>query len=305
LPFKRITAVFMAILLGSVLLTGCTTKNPEDNSDNQPVENGQEQPADNGDKNKKMTMQVYFTHDNQGKAEAVPVAREVHLESDDPAEIAKRALELLQAGPTEEEKKQGLSNNLPGAQLLDLIVQRPHVILNFSREFEQFGGTYRLDAVLKQLTMTMSAIPGIKSVVLLVEGERVGTEERPFTGEGSMFGDLTMDPGCEQAVVLGPADTLDLFIAVIPDVEKMWALMGPQAREIYKEPNNIEYTAFNEGLGSWKNYRVAEERIEGDIAVVTIRGDQKLEGERQPDAAYNAYMVRENGYWKWDFPPVN
>lgn len=305
MSLKKIAIVFMTVLLGTALLAGCTTgKEPEDRpGSGQAVDQGQEQPVENAEQVEKTALQVYFTPDNDGP-QAVPVTREVALESDDPAEMAKKALELLQAGPTEEEKKQGLTNNLPEAELLDLTVQRPHAILNFSGEFEQIGGTYRVEAITRQLTMTMSAIPGIKSVVLLVDGERVGTGEHPYTGEGMLFDDLTMDPGGEQAVALGPADALDLFVAVIPDVGKMWALMGPNARGVYGSSGNIEYTAFSEGLGSWKNYRVTEEKIEGEIAVVTIKGDQELEGEKQPDAAYTAYMVRENGQWKWDFPPA-
>ncbi|KJS77902.1 MAG: hypothetical protein JL56_02055 [Desulfotomaculum sp. BICA1-6] len=299
---KKITLIFMAVLLSAALLTGCAAKDPKDT--NPPAGNGQEQPTNNDENKNKTALEIYFTRDNQGKIEAVPVTREVVLESEDPTAIAKKALELLNEGPSNTEKEQGLVNSLPDAKLLDLTVERPHVMLNFSQEFEQFGGTARLHAVLEQLTWTMSSVPGIKSVVLMIEGERVGTEERPFTGEGSLFKNLTMDPAAETIATLSPADTLDLFIAVIPDIEKMWALMGANARGVYESSGNIEYTAFSEGLGSWKNYQVTEEKIEGDMAIVTIKGDQVLEGEEQPDAAYTAYMVRENGQWKWDFPPA-
>ena len=299
---KKITLVFTAILLSAALLTGCTTKDPKDT--NPPAGNGHEQPVNNDENKDKTAFQIYFTRDNQGKIEAVPVTREVDLESEDPAMIAKKTLELLNEGPSDTEKEQGLVNSLPDAKLLDLTVERPHVMLNFSQEFEQFGGTARLDAVLKQLTWAMSSVPGIKSVILSIEGERVGTEARPFTGEGALFTNMTIDPAAENAATLGPADTLDLFIAVIPDIEKMWALMGANARGVYQSSGNIEYTAFSEGLGSWKDYQVTEEKIEGDMAIVTIKGDQVLEGEEQPDATYTAYMVRENGQWKWDFPPA-
>ena len=299
---KKISLVLLAFLISTTLLTGCNTKDPQDTTPQ--TGNGQEQPGNNDENKTKTALQIYFTRDNQGKIEAMPVTREVVLESEDTAVLAKKALELLNEGPSNTEKEQGLVNSLPQARLIDLTVERPHVMLNFSHEFEQFGGTARLHAVLEQLTRTMSSVPGIKSVVLMIDGERVGTKERPFTGEGSLFTNLTIDPDAETTATLGPADTLDLFIAVIPDAEKMWALMGPNARGVYQSPGKIEYTAFSEGLGSWKNYQVAEEKIEADMAVVTIKGDQVLEGEEQPDAVYTAYMVRENGQWKWDFPPA-
>ena len=307
MPVTRMTPVFLAVLLGITLLAGCSTGDgtKEKPAGGQPVNKGPEQPADNDHPNETITMQIYFARDNQGKLELVPVTREAVPAGEGSAGVVRKALELLQTGPTEDEKEKGLHNNLPDAELLDLHVQRPHVALDFSREFEQVGGTYRVTAMVDQLAYTMSAIPGIKSVDLLVEGQRVGTGERPFTGEGLLFGYLTIDPAGETAASLGPADTLDLFIAAIPDVDKMWSLMGPQAREIYKEPGGIEYTAFHEGLGNWKDYQVTEEKIENDIAVVTINGDQVLEGVEQPDATYTAYLVREEGRWKWDFPPTN
>ncbi|MFA7467212.1 MAG: GerMN domain-containing protein [Desulfotomaculaceae bacterium] len=300
---KKITFVCLVFLLSAAILAGCTTKDPQDKTAIPPADNGQEQPADNDENKDKTALQIFFTRDNQGKIETVPVTREVVLDSEDTSVIAAKALELLYGGPSNNEKEQGLVNSLPEAKLLELTLERPHVILNFSKEFEQFGGTSRLHAVLEQLTWTMSSVPGIKSVILMIEGERVGTEKQPFTGEGALFNDLTIDPAAETAATLGPADTLDLFIAVIPEVEKMWALMGPNAKGVYGSAGNIEYTAFSEGLGSWKSYQVTEEKIEGDIAIVTIKGDQELEGQKQPNAVYTAYMVRENGQWKWDFPP--
>ena len=279
MPVTRMTSAFLAVLLGITLLTGCSTGDgaKEKPTGGQPVSKGPEQPADNDHQKETTTMHIYFARDNQGKIEVVPVTREAVPAGEGPAGAVRKALELLQAGPTDDEKKKGLSNHLPDAELLDLHVQRPHVALDFSREFEQVGGTYRVNALV----------------------------ERPFTGEGLLFGYLTIDPAGETAASLGPADTLDLFIAAVPDVNKMWALMGRQAREIYEEPDGIEYAAFHEGLGSWKDYQVTEEKMEGDIAVVTINGDQVLEGVEQPDATYTAYMVREEGRWKWDFPPAN
>ncbi len=293
--FKKSPLVIVVILISAVLLAGCGNKN-ENNGEQS---TGGQEPVQ---KAEKTSLQVFFTRDNQGEIEAVPVTREISINAEDTVAVAQKTLELLYAGPTESEKKQGLVNNLPDAELLNLRVERPHVILDFSREFEQFGGTSRLFAILDQLTRTMSAIPGIKSVVLMVEGERIGTEEHPFTGEGALFEDLTIDPAVDSMKDLSPADTLDLFIAVIPNIDKMWALMGPNAREVYGDAVSIEHSAFAEGLGSWRDYRVIEENIEGDIAVVTITGDQVLEGKEQPGAVYTAFMVRENGQWKWDFP---
>lgn len=305
MSLQRKVLLLLVFILGTMLLAGCATKsnNGDPGNDGRPADQGQEQPANN-DNEQKTALQIYFVRDNQGPV-AVPVTREVALAGDDPAEMAKKAVELLQTGSTAEEKEQGLFSNLPEAELLEVTVQRPYITLNFSEEFAQVGGTYRVSAIVEQLAYTMSAIPGIKAVILQVEGRQVGTEENPFTGEGLLFDKLTINPAGEETASLGPADALDLFIAVIPDTEKMWAMMGPRAREIYKQPSDIEYAAFSEGLGSWRDYEVTEEKIEGDMALVTIRGDQVLEGMEQPDATYTAYMVKENGRWKWDFPPAD
>lgn len=281
-------------------MTGCTNKNPSSSGDNN---NNHNQSVEDG---KKVVLDIYFTRDNNGQFEPVRVTREINVENDNPAYRAQKALEYLGKGPTAAEKEQGLHNSIPDAQLLNINVQRPHVTLNYSREFEQIGGTARVENILKQLTMTMSSIPGIKSVILQVEGERIGTQEHPYTGEGSLFGNLTPPVDGELAASLGPADTLDLFVAVIPDTEKMWHLMGPKARNAYNTPANIEFSAFAEGLGSWKGYEVTEEIIEEDnTAIVTIKGTQVLEGMEQPEATYTAYLIKEDGQWKWDFPPQN
>ncbi|MBE3598934.1 MAG: GerMN domain-containing protein [Limnochordaceae bacterium] len=89
---------------------------------------------------------------------------------------------------------QSLYTQIPeGTRLLSVRLQGETAFLNFSREFEQTGGTQRLAGMLRQVVFTATAVPPVRKVVLLVEGEQVGTETHPFTGDGLLFGELSRD----------------------------------------------------------------------------------------------------------------
>ena len=116
-------------------------------------------------------------------------------------------------------------------------VSRPYAYLNLNDKFEQTGGTARIRAILEELSYTAASIPGLKGVILQIEGRRVGTEERPFTGEGFLFRNLHPPVESAWAKRLGPVDALDLFLVAIPDPNEMWALMGPAAQAaIWRRP---------------------------------------------------------------------
>lgn len=237
-----------------------------------------------------------------GKPELVPVSRRVSLPADaGPADRLKAAFAALAQGPSDAEKAEGLSSAFPaGARLLGLTVRRPFAELNFSRELEQMGGSARVGDALRQIAYTAAAVEPVMGVILKVEGTRVGGRDRPFTGEGFLFRALYPEPDSAFAAGLSPARSLDLFVATVGDRQAMWQMMSPARQAAYGTPAKVEVSAFAEGLGSWRDYTVVEERVEGDRASVTIRGDQVLEGMLEKGATYRAEMVRVDGRWRWD-----
>ncbi len=209
----------------------------------------------------------------------------------------------LLAGPTAAESARGLTTALPAsAKMRDVSWERPYAILDFSRELGELGVTLRVSEVMDQIAYTATEIAGVAGVILKVEGETVGTEAHPFTGEGLLFRCLHRRLSPEWLGTLSPSQVLDLFITLIPDREKMWKLMGPRARATYGRPQDLEASAFSEGLGAWRAYRVVQEKIDNDRAEVVIGGSVTREGTTELDARYRATMVREDGHWKWEFP---
>lgn len=259
-----------------------------------------EQPGGEGCAEGERPLMVYFLRDTGTDLEPVPVARCAAWNGTDPEAGARAAVAALVQGPTEEERRQRLASSIPsGTRLLGARWQRPYLHVDFGPELEQVGGSAAVQGLLDQLAWTLTEMEGVGAVILEIEGEQVGTADRPFTGQGFLFRALRRPLGPWQAR-LGPAQALDVFIASVGDRERMWALMGPSARRQFGSPEGIEVEAFSEGLGAWRAYRVVEERVDGDRATVTIGGRQHLEGVEYPDARYTARMVREQGVWKWD-----
>jgi|Deesub1362A_J573_1020465.scaffolds.fasta_scaffold00035_95 hypothetical protein len=241
---------------------------------------------------------VYFFN---GEGELVPVVREVALDEDTPENRLRAAVDELLKGPAAEEADRLYSQIPENVELLGVEISRPYATLDFSAELEQMGGTTRVFGTLDQLTWTATTLDEVSGLILEVEGERVGTDEHLFTGEGVLFDRLYRPAAGDWAREASPAKCLETFLVTIgPNVEEMWSWMGPRARELYGTPENIDWTALAEDLGSWRDYEVVEEIIRDDVATVTIKGDRVVEGTPEPDAAYPARMVREDGIWKWD-----
>jgi hypothetical protein len=280
----------VAVLVTTLLATpGCSPKAPA------------EEPG--GNEGPEVSITVYFSKTQDGAAEMVPVTRRVTLEEDSAEARLEAAVAALLEGPTGDEKAQGLSSEAEDAAgLISVSISRPYAVLDFSSRLQQMGGSARVSGFLGQLAHTASDIGGVKGVVLKVEGQVMGGDDMPFTGEGVLFESLHRPLDAQWLKTLGPSDILDLFIVVVPDTGLMWELMGPASRMAYKEPGGIDWTAYAEGLGSWRGYKMIEETVEGDRAWVTITGDQTLEGMFEPAARYTAHMVRVDGVWRWDFP---
>lgn len=242
-------------------------------------------------------LTIYFPSDS---GQLVPAVRSVGY-SADPTFKAEAALRFLMEGPTELEKKDGLSSAMPACALLGCKYQRPFIYLNFNAGLEKIKPGQE-ETVLRQLLFTLTSLRGVKGVVLQINGRRTGVAGYPFTRKGLIFRALVPFPGDPVLAGCGPADYLDLFIASIPEREAMWALMGPKARKTYRSSTLLETSAFAEGLGAWRGYRMVEEKITGKTAGVVIKGSPVLEGRLEKDKVYRALMVEDGGVWKWELP---
>ena len=142
-----------------------------------------------------VAARVYFTRATpSGQLELVGVTRQLPASAGTPARLALLLEALLQGPRPDQGDPPGLLTQIPpGTRLLGVRVQGQTALLDFSRELEQTAGTMRLAGMLRQIVFTATEAPGVRQVVLLVEGERAGTEAHPFTGDGLLFGELSRE----------------------------------------------------------------------------------------------------------------
>ncbi|MDR7433853.1 MAG: GerMN domain-containing protein [Armatimonadota bacterium] len=136
-------------------------------------------------------VQVYFikvdpvTH--QGTV--APVIRRTR--AGEPRFLLRAALEALLAGPTPEEKAEGLSTEIPpGARLRDLEIRDGVVYADFTREVESGGGSFSMQGRLWQIVYTATQLPEGTRVRILIEGE----EREVLGGEGLWIGEPLARP---------------------------------------------------------------------------------------------------------------
>ena len=290
--------LYVLTVVACLLLAGCSLSKTDAG-----VKPPKEKPPEQG---KKISLTVYMSGLAKDTANPlpVPVQREIVLTGEDTVKFRMRAaLEELIKGPSDKEKEEGLTSSLPKeVKVLNVGVKRPYVTVDFSSELQGIGGTMMIDSLLDQIKYTLTEFDGIAGVILQVNGEQVGTEANPFTGDGFQFNALARPAEAAWAKDISPTRALDNFIVSIGngEVKEMWLWMGPGIRGQYEKPEKINLSELAEGLGAWRNYQVVSEVVNGDKAVVIIKGDQKLEGMTEKDAQYTAYMIKENGQWKWD-----
>ena len=96
--------------------------------------------------------------------------------------VLKETIAELLSGPTEEEKEQGVTTQLPkDIKALGFKLRRRTAIINFNRKLEACsGGSARLQGMVAQIVYTATEIPGIDKVWIWIEGEK----EVVLGGEG-------------------------------------------------------------------------------------------------------------------------
>ena len=95
--------------------------------------------------------------------------------------LTKAFAELL-SGPSETEKAQGISTQIPaGTKVLNILVKDEIVIVNFNRKLESYGGgSARLEGMIAQIVYTATEVPGVKKAWIWMEGKK----ELVLGGEG-------------------------------------------------------------------------------------------------------------------------
>lgn len=121
-------------------------------------------------------ISLYFTRDGM----VVPLVRETpRFRSVE--EKVKNAITLLLQGPEEAEKTAGYDSALPReAQLLSVFVEEDTVLLNFSRQIDEGGGTEMMLARLRQIVYTATQFSGVEKVRFLIDGQPI----KYFSSEG-------------------------------------------------------------------------------------------------------------------------
>lgn len=124
---------------------------------------------------------------SSGQEVLVPVRRALPATSDRTVYLSRLVRELLK-GPTAEEQGRGLYSPVPpGARLRGAEVRGEVAYLDFNPQIQPAGGSAWVEVLLDALTYTATEVPGVRRVVLQVDGEQVGTVQRPFSSEGALF----------------------------------------------------------------------------------------------------------------------
>lgn len=113
---------------------------------------------------KTAAITLYYTNEDNSKI--LTEDRQVKVTRDNP--IHRLAVEELLKGPT----KQGLKSTIPsGTKLLDIEVEDKIATVNLSKEFSGFPGIMAESFALISVVNTLSDLPDIQKVQVLVEGK--------------------------------------------------------------------------------------------------------------------------------------
>ena len=131
-------------------------------------------------KTKEYKAVLYFVKINEedGTAKPTPVQRTVKFK-DSPIT---RTIEALMKGPTENEKRKGMTSFIPDdTELISARIQNGHLTLNFDNKFEEnYSGMEAILLELYQVLLTSFEISQVTKLSILIDGK----SKRYITGEG-------------------------------------------------------------------------------------------------------------------------
>ena len=137
-------------------------------------------PTKNDIKTKEYKAVLYFVKINEedGTAKPAPVHRTVKFK-DSPIT---RTIEALMNGPTENEKRKGMTSFIPDdTELISASIQNGHLTLNFDNKFEEnYSGIEAIRLELYQVLLTSFDISQVTKLSILIEGN----SKRYITGDG-------------------------------------------------------------------------------------------------------------------------
>jgi germination protein M len=88
--------------------------------------------------------------------------------------VGAAALEGLLAGPTEDERLEGIQTQVPdGTELLGLAINRGIATVDLTSEFESGGGSASMSMRLAQVVFTLTEFPTVKGVQFALDGEPI------------------------------------------------------------------------------------------------------------------------------------
>jgi germination protein M len=88
--------------------------------------------------------------------------------------IGTTALESLLAGPTEEERLEGIQTQVPdGTELLGLAIDKGIAKVNLTSEYESGGGSASMSMRLAQVVFTLTQFPTVEGVQFALDGEPI------------------------------------------------------------------------------------------------------------------------------------
>ena len=101
-------------------------------------------------------------------------------------EVAGNAIQALIAGPTDQERDEGLSTAIPAdTLLLGIVIENNLATIDLGREFESGGGSFAMLGRLAQVVYTLTQFPTVNEVQFKLDGQPVTV----FSGEGILLED--------------------------------------------------------------------------------------------------------------------
>jgi spore germination protein GerM len=130
---------------------------------------------------REMRVQVYFVGSADGAGTLVPVGRVVRGRGVEDA--LRQAVEALLAGPTPEERAQGIGTEIPaGTRLRGLTVREGVAFVDLSEALASGGGSASMQGRVWQVVYTGTQL-GVRQVRILIEG----AERTALGGEGVLI----------------------------------------------------------------------------------------------------------------------